>query len=195
MWLARSRNATSTSESLPLKPETCGQVSKIGSYLTPAQKLTVYQECIQADMSKLGECEFWLISELNAQLIVHHPYQELSNLKDSLALTNDELALAWSVINDHYVTVMLLQKPPRIVALAALVLVAVVRPSQNAGSEGSRTSRGEQVMRWIGKGDVDIEAIAESVQELISMYATLDQYNEKVCKEQLLKLARARGLN
>lgn len=150
-------------------------------------------------MAKIGECEFWVISELNAQLIVHHPYTDLSELQKTLSLSSEEIAAVWSVINDHYVTALPLQRPPKVIAIAAIVLVLVVRTSQGSGSGarpgGAQANRAEQIMRWLGKSEMDIAAVAESVQELVSMYAALERYNEKTCKEQLGKLARARGLN
>src|SRR6478609_9066367 len=63
-------------------------------------QLTALAEFITPDVSKLGECEFALISEMSSQLIVHHPYRTLSELQTELPLSSDEVALAWSVIND-----------------------------------------------------------------------------------------------
>jgi hypothetical protein len=59
---------------------------------------------ILPDTAKLGECEFWLISEIKAQLIIHHPYRSLNELQTKLELSQDEMSVAWSVVNDHYVT-------------------------------------------------------------------------------------------
>ena len=44
------------------------------------------------DISKIGECEFTLISEMNSQLIIHHPYRSMAELrralKENLSLAN-----------------------------------------------------------------------------------------------------------
>src|SRR6266516_2746677 len=77
---------------------------------------------ITPDTSKLGECEFFLISEMNSQLIVHHPYRTLLDLQGTLSLTQEETTLAWSVINDHYFTDLPLLYPPHVIAITAIFL-------------------------------------------------------------------------
>jgi cyclin C len=84
---------------------------------------------IGLDTSKLGECEFFLISEMNSQLIVHQPYRTLNTLQTDFGLGPEEVALAWSVINDHYMTDLPLLYEPHIVALTAILLALVLRPS------------------------------------------------------------------
>ncbi|KAK4222061.1 RNA polymerase II holoenzyme cyclin-like subunit [Podospora fimiseda] len=87
------------------------------------------------DTSKLGECEFFLISEMNSQLIIHQPYRTLTNLQTEFELTQEEIMLAWTVINDHYMTDLPLLYPPHTVALTAMLLAIVLRPP-NAGNGG-----------------------------------------------------------
>jgi len=174
---------------------------------------------IQADTSKLGECEFAVISELKAQLVVHHPYRSLSDLQERLCLTLDDVALAWSVINDHYLTDMALRYAPHIIATTAIVLVVTTRPSQSSVQRHSTAingarfcfqaiqahlpsppvhcseSRGQKLTNWLTRSGLDIEATIACTQELISLYVALENYSEKTCKDQIGLFIQALGVN
>jgi cyclin C len=89
------------------------------------------------DSGKIGECEFFLISEMHSQLIVHQPYRTLTALQGDFSLTPDETTLAWTVINDHYMTDLPLVYPPHIIALTAILLSLVVRPPMPPGAGGA----------------------------------------------------------
>jgi cyclin C len=84
---------------------------------------------IGLDTSKLGECEFYLISEMNSQLIVHQPYRTLTMLQGEFSLSPEEVALAWSVVNDTYMTDLPLLYPPHVIACTAVLLAVVLRPT------------------------------------------------------------------
>jgi len=88
------------------------------------------------ETSKLGECEFFLISEMNSQMIIHQPYRTLTALQSDLTLSQDDVALAWSVINDHYMTDLPLLYPPHIIALTAVLLGLVLRPAPPGSQAG-----------------------------------------------------------
>lgn len=187
------------------------------------------------DVSKLGECEFWLISEMSSRLIVHHPYRTLSELQGPLGLAPDEVALAWSLINDHYLTDLPLLQPPHVVAVMAVFLTVVFRqpglgagtgtgvllpgastmagslvregpagllsalggePGPAAGNRaGAFSPRVQRLVDWLAAGEVDIGAVVESTQELLSLYEVWEQYNEKACREQIGRFVQARGLD
>ncbi|KAK7735248.1 RNA polymerase II holoenzyme cyclin-like subunit [Cytospora paraplurivora] len=233
------------------------------------------------DPSKIGECEFWLISEMSSNLIVHQPYRTLTGLQSSLGLTQDEMALSWSIINDHYMTDLPLIYPPHTIALMAILLAIVFRPSQNttqagaaaaaqaaaaagggaaaaaamaqpsmaginavtaalaqaqarqpptpgggappgqqAGADGSAGAgagaaagvsasqsaalskeKGERYSKmhrfglWLAESNIDIEAIVDCTQELISFYDFQEQYNDKLTREQIVRFIKARGLD
>ena len=51
------------------------------------------------------------------------------------------------------------------------------------------------LVSWLAEGEVDIRAVVECSQEIISLYEVLDQYNEKPCKEQIARFVKARGLD
>ncbi|KAL2174346.1 cyclin-like protein [Thermothelomyces heterothallicus CBS 202.75] len=89
------------------------------------------------DATRVGECEFSLISEMHSQLIVHQPYRPLLALQDEFGLTQDEMSLAWTIINDHYMTDLPLLHPPHIIALTAVLLALVLRPSSTSAGGGA----------------------------------------------------------
>ncbi|AEO71303.1 uncharacterized protein THITE_2123506 [Thermothielavioides terrestris NRRL 8126] len=239
------------------------------------------------DASRVGECEFSLISEMNSQLIVHQPYRTLLALQDTFALTHDETSLAWMIINDHYMTDLPLLHPPHVVALTAVLLALVLRPSSNpsgaggagagggaataaaaagatgaaggvamaatalaqaqaqaqaraaaatsAGGSGAATQPGfssqgsqqaqtagfsqggsqgdgqqaaepkkatdprlakvQRFAAWLADSSIDIEAMVDCTQELISFYECHEQYNDKHTREQISRFIKARGLD
>lgn len=172
-------------------------------------------------MSKLGECEFILISEMNSQLILHHPYRTLQELQGRLSLSQDDISLAWSIINDHYLTDLPLLVAPHVVAIAAIFLALTLKPNQGSQQGHSSTAttlanvaqarkenlqarvnpgnssqdRVEHFVKWLAEGEVDIKAVVDSTQELISLYDVWEQYSEKTCKEQISRFVKARGLD
>lgn len=95
--------------------------------VTEARQL--WQDFIGLDTSKIGECEFYLISEMSSQLIIYQPYRTLSSLRGELALADEDVQLARSVINDHYITDLPLLCAPHIIALVAILLALVLRPN------------------------------------------------------------------
>lgn len=248
--------------------------------------------------AKMGECEFFLISEMNSQLIVHQPYKTLTALQDTFNLHPEEVSLAWSIINDHYMTDLPLLYPPHTIALTAILMALVLRPanassssSNQGGSQvsqsgsqtpGSETSSGasrisqsipsnlaaaqasfaqlrasvsqqqqnsgsggnggsttptltpqnsgglidmagsseysygvggvvgntttakktpdarfvkfQRFAAWLAESNVDIEAMVDCTQELISFYEVYEVYNDKHTREQISRFIKARGL-
>jgi cyclin C len=98
---------------------------------------SLWPDHLATDVARIGECEFFLISEMNSQLIIHQPYRTLSKLQSTFFLTPDEVSLAWSIINDHYITDLPLLYPPHIIALTAMLLCLVFRPNSVAGSSAA----------------------------------------------------------
>ncbi|GME23119.1 RNA polymerase ii holoenzyme cyclin-like subunit [Neofusicoccum parvum] len=146
----------------------------------------------------LGECEFSLISEMNSQLIIHHPYRSMLDLQTSFELTPEEYSQAEYVLNDHYLTDLPLLHPPHLIAIAAMVIAVTLGPTQ-AGMKMLTAANMQIAMSNIsspqaGNSSVDIEAVADCVQEMISLYEVWEQYNEKVCKDQINRFIKARGL-
>lgn len=142
---------------------------------------------MQADTVRIGESEFGLISQLHAQLIVHHPYHALNQLQQPFSMTADEFHLAWSIINDHYITDLALLHPPHVVAIAAALLAVTLRPNASGGAvyQASRLAqsspslnhvaqgRGQKMVDWLAESEFSIEAVVGCTQELISLYTLL----------------------
>jgi len=167
---------------------------------------------VSSDTSKLGECEFHLISEMNSQLIVHHPYRSLTDIQAQFSLTPDEMSTAWSVVNDHYFTDLPLLHPPHVIAITAVFFAIVFKPNpgttqsqsmHNAmqqlnaktGSTAAAQPRVQNLLNWLAESAISIEAVVDCTQELISLYQVWDGYNEKTCKEQVTRFVKARGLD
>lgn len=167
---------------------------------------------MQPDVAKMGECEFRLISEMNAQLIIHHPYRHLGQLKEHLQLDEDAATIAWKVVNDHYLTDLPFRYPPHIIATMAVVLTVTPGLHQNAATSASNrnltVSTGmptsavpvgsleevERLQQWLIQSDtVDVEAVLDCVQQMISLYVLLDQnpQADEKCKEQIARFVGA----
>lgn len=170
-------------------------------------------------MAKVGECEFALISEMSSRLIVHHPYRTLSELQPELSLTSDEVALTWSVINDHYLTDLPLLDPPHVIAVMAIIVAIVFKPSQTSfhpsampslagamkdGGVGMLAALGDKngtgpppriqkLVSWLAESEVDIKAVIECTQELVSLYEVWEQYSEKHFKELIGRMVRSKN--
>lgn len=201
------------------KLATCGQVPN--ELLDYAKSANIGLDFIISDVSKLGECEFYLISELNSQLIVHHPYRSLQELQNTLNMTPDDVSLAWSIINDHYLTDLPLLYPPHVIAVTAIFLALTLKPTQAGlqaaastaaalanASQALKESSGstpfivnspqrkvQHLVSWLAEGEVDIKAVVDCSQEIISLYEVWEQYVEKTCKEQIARFVKTRGLD
>lgn len=209
--------------------------------VTEARQL--WQDFIGLDTSKIGECEFFLISEMSSQLIVHQPYRSLLALRSELALVDEDVQLAKSVINDHYMTDLPLLCPPHTIALMAILLALVLRPNSAVpgqpataataaaglaaaqaalnqahvrGAVGpianlpdnppnlqgakekqqeARITRVQHFAAWLAESEVDIPAMVDATQEIISFYECYEQYNEKLTREQINRFVKARSLD
>jgi len=108
--------------------------------LVVSEARSLWPDFFNTDTSKLGECEFFLISEMNSQMIVHHPYRTLSALQNVLGLVQEESSLAWSIINDHYMTDLPLLYAPHSIAITAILLALVLRPSSSGTNQPAANS-------------------------------------------------------
>ncbi|SPO05292.1 related to cyclin homolog UME3 [Cephalotrichum gorgonifer] len=217
---------------LACKIEECPQHIR----LIVSEARSLWQDSVSLDTSRLGECEFHLISEMGSHLIIHQPYRTLTSLQSDIRLSGEDFAFAWSIINDSYMTDLPLMFPPHIVALAAILLTLVMKPNMLPGSVpgggmagGSSSSspaipnaaaasaaaaaalagtqnRGDKPMDpkvgrvqkfvvWLADSDVDVAALADCTQEILSFSAVQEQYNDKLTREQISRFVKARGLD
>ncbi|KAH8677521.1 cyclin domain-containing protein [Xylariales sp. PMI_506] len=114
---------------LACKMEECPQHIR----LVVQEARSLWPDFLSLDTSRLGECEFYLISEMSSQLIIHQPYRTLTKLQSDFYLSQDEINLSWSIINDHYMTDLPLLYAPHIIALTAILLALVFRPNPVPG--------------------------------------------------------------
>jgi len=66
------------------------------------------------------------------------------------------------------------------------------------GSEkpgGVARTKVQKLANWLAESNIDIEAIVDSTQEIISFYEVQEQYNEKLTREQINRFVKARGLD
>ena len=196
------------------------------SLLNSSYANTLRADFFSNDTSKLGECEFFMISEMSSHLIVHHPYRSLTTLQATFSLTQEESALAWSVINDHYMTDLPLLFAPHVIAVMSVLLALVLRPN-TTGIQTATTSAGtianaahaalgsaahatpgnggktgglartkvQKLVNWLAESNIDIEAVVDSTQEIISFYEVQEAYNEKGSREPINRFVKARGLD
>ncbi|KAH8158097.1 hypothetical protein CIB48_g10157 [Xylaria polymorpha] len=115
---------------LACKMEECPQHIR----LVVSEARSLWPDSLTLDISRLGECEFFMISEMHSQLIVHQPYRTLTSLQSDFFLSQDETNLALSIVNDHYMTDLPLLYPPHIIALTAILLALVLRPNSPGGA-------------------------------------------------------------
>ncbi|CZT40893.1 probable RNA polymerase II holoenzyme cyclin-like subunit [Rhynchosporium secalis] len=188
--------------------------------LVVSEGRTLWPEFFSSDTSKLGECEFFLISEMSSQLIIHHPYRSLTSLQGIFSLTQEESALAWSIINDHYMTDLPLLFAPHIIAVTSILLALVLRPNttgvqsasgsassmasaansalNSVGNEkqgGGPRSKIQKLANWLAESNINIENIVDCTQEIISFYEVQELFNEKLTREQINRFVKARGLD
>lgn len=150
----------------------------------------LWSDLISSDPTKIAECEFYLIEELDSYLVVYHPYRSLSQLVENMVLSNSQLSFiknetlyAWSLINDSYATDLLLLYPPHIIATAALY-ITVVR--SHTVQVPRVTKRDFQVFaQYLGHCGIDLEKVVEATQELMSLYARWENYDEHLCKDKM----------
>ena len=104
--------------------------------LVASEARQAWPEFVPGDVSRLGEMEFCLISEMRSQLIVWHPYRTLKELKANkdLGFSQDEYNLAWCIVNDSFMTDLPLTCPPYLIGIIAMFLAVIFYPNAKSGS-------------------------------------------------------------
>ncbi|KAL0084575.1 cyclin [Phycomyces blakesleeanus] len=128
------------------------------------------------DSAKVAEFEFYLLEELEFYLIVWHPYRSLTLICNDLGMRESGLQYAWFLVNDSYRTDVCLLYPPHMIALAAIYLTVVLNHADFApGSLGDRTD----MRQWFADLNVDIEAVIEISQEILSITEVWSDWKEE----------------
>ena len=139
---------------------------------------------------------------MSSQMIVHHPYRTLTELQRELALTSDEVALAWSVVMAIIVAVVFKPSQAGFHGSAAPALAGAMRDggvnmltALNDKNGGGPPPRVQKLIGWLAESEVDIHAVVECTQELVSLYEVWEQYSEKNCKELLSRMVKTQHLD
>jgi len=121
-------------------------------------------------------------------MIIHHPYRTLQHVADLIELPHQDLVVAWTIVNDIFASDIPLLYPPHIIALTAMYM-AFFTPS-HLRTQGPRTSItfNTKLVEWYAASGIDMDAIAEVTQEIISLYHVWKDYRAKDCKIWLDKI-------
>lgn len=171
------------------KAEECPQ--HIRTITSEARSL--WPEYITHDATKIAECEFYLMEELETHLIVHHPYKSLREFSQAmtgqLTLSQEELQSAWSMINDSYATDLILLYAPHIIAMACIYITIVLKsPLMRPTRPPERIkARIDLLVSFLGESGIDLDRIADCIQEMISLYIRWENYDEESCKQAIKK--------
>ena len=128
-------------------------------------------------------------------MIIHHPYRTLEHVAGLIGLSHQDLAVAWTIINDTYASDLPLLYPPHIIALSAIYM-AFFTPSQlRSHVKPTSTASYTKLVEWYAQSAIDMDAIAEVTQEIICLYHVWKDYKPKDCKLWLDKIMLgSRGL-
>lgn len=133
----------------------------------------------------VAEMEFYLLEELEFDLLVFHPYDTLMTLCDACVNYIQEdpshrphiqaamLQMSWTIVNDMYRSSLPLEHPPYVLAVAALYLALVVVPpvaqELRTVMENS-TLKGASMLNFLAGMNVSLPVITDIVQEMLSRY-------------------------
>lgn len=80
-------------------------------------------------------------------------------------------------------------------AHAALSSAGQAKPENGEKQGGGARTKLQKLANWLAESDIDIEAIADCTQEIISFYEVQEVFNEKLTREQINRFVKARGLD
>jgi cyclin C len=80
-------------------------------------------------------------------------------------------------------------------AHAALSSVGQAKPGNGEKPGGGARTKVQRLANWLAESNIDIEAIVDCTQEIISFYELQESYNEKISREQINRFVKARGLD
>jgi cyclin-C len=151
-------------------------------------------EHISSDTTKLAECEFYVIEEMSAFMIIHHPYRTLQHVSSLLGLAQSDIVAAWTIINDTYASDIPLLYPPHIIALSAMYM-AYYTPSQlRMVGKSASVLTSQKLVEWYASSGVDMDAIAEVTQEILSLYSVWQDYKAGTCKSWMDRIMSGRSV-
>lgn len=162
---------------------------------------------------------------MSSQLIVHHPYRTVSELSTELELSVDETNQASNLISDHYQTDLPLLYPPHIIGVMAVLLAVLFSSSSQRGSHmsmapsiaaslreggmgaamsalgaerqgtGRPDPRIQKIVNWLAESEVDIRAVIECTQEMVSLYELMEGFNLQQVKEVITRMMKTKSMD
>lgn len=121
-------------------------------------------------------------------MIIHHPYRTLQHIGDLIGLAPQDLAVAWTIINDTYASDLPLLYPPHIIALSAIYMAFFIPSQLRSHVKPTSTVSHTKLVEWYAQSAIDMDAIAEVTQEIICLYQVWKDYKAKDCKLWLDKI-------
>jgi cyclin-C len=125
---------------------------------------------------------------MSAYMIVHHPYRTLQHVSEQVGLAQQNLMDAWTIINDTYACDLPLLYPPHVIALSAIYMAFFTTSQGRTHTKPASNSLHTKLVEWYAQSGVDMDAIAEVTQEIISLYQVWSDYKAKDCKLWLEKI-------
>ncbi|KAE9393130.1 C/H/G cyclin [Gymnopus androsaceus JB14] len=162
-----------------------------------------------SDNSKLAEMEFYLVDDLECDLVVFHPYRTLLALcrKDAeveaeagelgtgigaedgpkywgsgrgkLELSEGALQTAWFIINDTYRSQLCLLYPPHLIAISAIYLTLVLHTPTQNTIFDETTTRRQDPVAFLADLNVSLSVVSTISQEIIALYSLWSRYKEE----------------
>jgi len=119
----------------------------------------------------LLECEYYVMEELDCNLVVFHPYRAVIQYAADADL-GKHLQTVWHLLNDSYRTDVALFYPPHLVGIACIYLAGEYH--------------GVSMIDWLKDIAITKESIDEIVAQIIDMYETYSpadsEFESLACK-------------
>jgi cyclin C len=126
-------------------------------------------------------------------MIIHHPYRTLQHVASLIGLAHADLVVAWTIINDTYASDLPLLYPPHIIALSAIYMAFFAQSPLRPVTRPATSTSNTKIVEWYAQSGIDMDAIAEVTQEIISLYQAWKDYKGKDCRLWLDKFIFGRG--
>lgn len=138
-----------------------------------------WPEFVPNDFTKLAELEFYVMEELECQVVIHHPYRALKQLAPAMGIV--DMGPAWGVLNDMYATDAMLHFPPHVIALAAVCLAVCGGEARGGDCPGDLAD-------FLARGEIQVEEVAEVCAMVLALHKAWGGYDENEVR------ARVRGV-
>ncbi|KAI9297454.1 C/H/G cyclin [Neoconidiobolus thromboides FSU 785] len=159
-----------------------GKVDEYPYHITNVmtESITAFQESepsikLPYDTSDLADFEFYLLQELECYLTPFHPYHPFSLYLQTVPIDQNNLQLAWYIINDMYMTDVILCHSPHLLAVTAIYMV-LPKQEEMLINKTQNLETMEKIQSWFIEIQVDLEEVAIVTQKMFHFYAL---YKEK----------------